>query len=170
MNNIQSNTGRISELADSIQSLTLDLEEATPLDNVQRGRFLSLSNAVNSLAESVNKEARKIDQLCSEQANEGPLTVVNIHKEEEAKPTLSPAWYEYGLNGEITDLALTDGLDHCFDEVRAISELLIHASRDSDLVIDESTLSQIGLMLCDKMKEATNYVDQWRKPNTNIKQ
>ena len=174
MNNIQSNTGRISELSDSIQSLTLDLEEAT-LNSEHRGRALSLSNAINSIAESIGNEAEKIDQLCLEQAkpepsNEKPElpTVVNIHKEEEAQHPLNPVWYEYNPDGQITDLALTDGLAHCFNEVTAISELLMHASRDSDLVINESTLSQTGLMLCDKMKEARHFVGLWRKTNTDI--
>ena len=176
MGKIQSNTGRISELSNSIQSLTLDLEEAMPLDHGQKVRLLSLSNAINSIAESIGSEAGKIDQLCLEQAKPEPSnenqelpTVVNIHKEEEAQHPLNPAWYEYSPDGKVTDLALTDGLAHCFNEVTAISELLMHASRDTDLVINESTLSQTGLMLCDKMKEAEHFVGLWRKSNTDIK-
>ena len=174
MNNIQSNTGRISELSDSIQSLTLDLEEVA--NSGQRDRVLSLSNAINSIAESIGSEAEKIDQLCLEQAkpepsNENPElpTVVNIHKEEEAQHPLNPAWYEYNPDGQITDLALVDGLDHCFNEVRAISVLLMSAGRDPDVVINESTLCQTALMLCDKMKEAKHFVGLWRKSNTDIK-
>ena len=176
MDKIQLNTARISVLSDSIQSLTLDLEEA--IGNDEKKRAYSASTAVNSLAESISSEAGKIDQLrfedtTPEPSNEKPgsPTVVNLNtnKEDQRTPALSPAWYEYDLDGKVTDLMLTDGLNHCFNEVRAISELLMSAGRDPDVVISGSAISQTALILSDKMTEADHFVELWRKANTDIK-
>ena len=175
MDKIQLNTARISVLSDSIQSLTLDLEEA--IGNDEKKRAYSASTAINSLAESISSEAGKIDQLrfedtTPEPSNEKPesLTVVqlNTNNGDQRTPALSPAWYEYDPDGKVTDLMLIDGLNYCFRDVRAISELLISAGRDPDVVINESTLCQTGLMLCDKMREADHFVELWRKANTGI--
>ena len=185
MDKIQLNTARISELSDSIQLLTVDLDEVVgnittdeeaPL--TEKKRAYSLSNAVNSLAESISSEAGKIDQLrfedtTPEPSNEKPgsptVVSLNTNKEDQRTPALSPAWYEYDLDGKVTDLMLIDGLNYCFRDVRAISVLLMSAGRDPDIVINEATLCQTGLMLCDKMSEADHFVELWSKANTDIK-
>ena len=91
MNKIQFNTSRISVLADSIQSLSIDLDET--ISTEEKPKAFAITAAIDSMTESIRSEAKKIDQLCSEQAkpepsNEKPEspTVVNIHKVEEAQP------------------------------------------------------------------------------------
>jgi len=85
------------------------------------------------------------------------------------KPALSPAWYEYDPDGKVTDLMLIDGLNSCFNEVRAISELLMSAGDSADVVISGSAISQTALILSDKMREADHFVELWRKANTDTK-
>lgn len=176
MDKIQLNTARISVLSDSIQSLTLDLEEA--IGNDEKKRAYSASTAINSLAESISSEAGKIDQLRfedttpepSNEKSESPTVVsLNTNNEDHHKPVLSPAWYEYDPDGKVTDMALVDGLNHCFNEVRAISELLMSAGDNADVVISGSAISQTALILSDKMREADHFVELWRKANTDTK-
>ena len=176
MDKIQFNTARISVLSDSIQSLTLDLEEA--IGNDEKKRAYSASTAVNSLAESISSEAGKIDQLrfedtAPEPSNEKPGSPADIqlyiNNRDQRTPALSPAWYEYDPDGKVTDLMLEDGLNSCFNEVRAISELLMSAGDNADVVISGSSISQTALILSDKMREAEHFVELWSKANTDIK-
>ena len=115
--------------------------------------------------EVTQSEAGKIDQLCLDETS---LNVVSINREE-TKPTLSPAWYEYSPDGKVTDMALVDGLNHCFNEVRAISKLLMSAGDNADVVISGSAISQTAGILSDKMREADYFVELWRKANTDTK-
>ena len=178
MNNIQSNTGRISELANSIQSLTLDLEEAMPLDHGQKVRLLSLSNAVNSIDESIGNEAEKIDQLCLEQAktepsNEEPgspvVVSLNTNKEDQRSPALSPAWYQYGLNGDIDNMMLIDSLTLHFDEVDAIGDLMMSVDQ-SQVNLSRYTLNRVGWMLRNQAREAKSLVERWWEAKKDTKQ
>ena len=70
MKNIQFNTSRILVLADSIQSLSIDLDETITTE--EKPKAFAITAAIDSMTESIRSEAKKIDQLCSEQANEKP--------------------------------------------------------------------------------------------------
>lgn len=106
-------------------------------------------------------------------SNEKPgsptVVTLNTNNEDQHKPVLSPAWYEYSTDGKVTDMALIDGLNHCFNEVRAISKLLMSAGDNADVVISGSAISQTAGILSDKMREADYFVELWRKANTDTK-
>ena len=176
MGKIQFNTARISELSNSIKLLTLDMEEVA--DSGQRDRVLSLSNAINSIAESIGSEAGKIDQLCLEQAkpepsNEEPgspvVVSLNTNKEDQRSPALSPAWYQYGLNGDIDNMMLVDSLTLHFDEVDAIGDLMMSVDQ-SQVNLSRYTLIRVGWMLRNQAREAKSLVERWWEAKKDTKQ
>jgi len=172
MNQVNFKTGRIIGLSDSIQSLTLDLEGAIGDEN--RKQSFALVDAINSLAESINKEAGEIDSVHMQQERgqdtdrntSSPANVLNFADNSQEEPGLNPAWYQHALesdSGEVTDLSLTDSLDCFFRDMGAISTLLMHSGRDEETPVEGEIISQIGALLSDKMQEGQHLVEHWHR-------